>query len=442
VAYKNSGGKQNKWYLYALTAAAAVGTAVAIYQLEKKRAAKKRADYDRLCEIRRLRRAQQSMKEPPPEETSVPPEDYVIPEESVHAENSNESPPVETKLSLVEPGVPESIEPAGENGPQEEDTDSWLEEELSKRAAEVKDLNDPDTGDVPRFRIEIPPEKKEEKEEKRPQPVRQEIPELKDTRSGTEILMERVSKTKAWLVEKDDDGIERKHSVSIVLTNMPEDVENDDMYDEEEFVSEEDDVFASPNGSEEDEGSLIGELEAVLFAMGEPLGTARLADAIQKSKEETEKLLRKLKDSYNDPESGIRLMDLEGSWQLCTKEQYFEKLKEFGSEGEKPQLTDVVMETLSIIACKQPVTRSQIEKIRGVSCEHAVSKLLDYELIEEKGRLEIPGKPIILGTTDKFLRYFGMESISELPVLDPVQIEDFKMEAEAEVRKADNVADV
>ncbi|MEE1114795.1 MAG: SMC-Scp complex subunit ScpB [Eubacterium sp.] len=186
----------------------------------------------------------------------------------------------------------------------------------------------------------------------------------------------------------------------------------------------------------------MGELEAVLFAMGEPLGTARLADAIQKSKEETEKLLRKLKDSYNDPESGIRLMDLEGSWQLCTKEQYFEKLKEFGSEGEKPQLTDVVMETLSIIACKQPVTRSQIEKIRGVSCEHAVSKLLDYELIEEKGRLEIPGKPIILGTTDKFLRYFGMESISELPVLDPVQIEDFKMEAEAEVRKADNVADV
>ena len=91
------------------------------------------------------------------------------------------------------------------------------------------------------------------------------------------------------------------------------------------------------------------------------------------------------------------------------------------------------METLSIIAYKQPVTKAEIEKIRGVSSEHAINKLLEYELIQELGRLNIPGRPILFGTTEKFLRCFGVESTDELPVLDEVQIEDFKAEAEAEL---------
>ena len=92
------------------------------------------------------------------------------------------------------------------------------------------------------------------------------------------------------------------------------------------------------------------------------------------------------------------------------------------------------METLSIIAYKQPVTKAEIEKIRGVSSDHAVNRLMDYELVRELGRLQVPGRPILFGTTDTFLRYFGMDSTTELPTLSAVEIEDFKAEAEAELR--------
>ena len=96
-------------------------------------------------------------------------------------------------------------------------------------------------------------------------------------------------------------------------------------------------------------------------------------------------------------------------------------------------LTDVMLETLSIIAYKQPVTRMEIEKIRGVKCDHAVNKLMEYGLVQELGRLDAPGKPILFGTTEEFLRTFGVESSEELPVIDPVQMEDFKAEAEEEI---------
>ena len=100
----------------------------------------------------------------------------------------------------------------------------------------------------------------------------------------------------------------------------------------------------------------------------------------------------------------------------------------------KHVLTDVLLETLSIVAYKQPVTRVEIEKIRGVSCEHAINKLLEYGLIQEAGRLDAPGRPILLGTTEEFLRCFGVQGLDELPEMDPVQLEDFKAEAEEEIQ--------
>ena len=96
-------------------------------------------------------------------------------------------------------------------------------------------------------------------------------------------------------------------------------------------------------------------------------------------------------------------------------------------------LTDVLLETLSIIAYKQPITKVEIEKIRGVSCDHAVNKLVEYNLVCELGRLDAPGRPLLFGTTEEFLRSFGVQSIDELPVLNPVQVEEFKQEAEAEM---------
>ena len=100
----------------------------------------------------------------------------------------------------------------------------------------------------------------------------------------------------------------------------------------------------------------------------------------------------------------------------------------------KQVLTDVLLETLSIIAYKQPVTKAEIEKIRGVKCDHAINKLVEYSLVRELGRLDAPGRPILLGTTEEFLRCFGVQDLESLPVPDPVQIEDFKAEAEEEIQ--------
>ena len=100
----------------------------------------------------------------------------------------------------------------------------------------------------------------------------------------------------------------------------------------------------------------------------------------------------------------------------------------------KINLSDVVLETLSIIAYKQPVTRAQIEKIRGVSCDHAINRLLEYGLICEAGRLDAPGRPILFGTTEEFLRHFGTDSLDDLPRISPVKVEDFKTEAEEEAK--------
>ena len=175
-------------------------------------------------------------------------------------------------------------------------------------------------------------------------------------------------------------------------------------------------------------------LEAILFAMGEPVGLDRLAGAIEKSPEETRTLLEELGGRYDRDGAGIRLLRLEDSYQLTTRKEYYEALIRIAKQPKKPHLTDVMMETLSIIAYKQPVTRSEIENIRGVSCEHAVNRLLEYDLIRELGRLQVPGRPILLGTTDTFLRCFGMETTEDLPQLSTVELEDFKAEAEAELR--------
>ena len=121
------------------------------------------------------------------------------------------------------------------------------------------------------------------------------------------------------------------------------------------------------------------------------------------------------------------------SYQMCTRPEYYENLIRVAATPKKQVLTEVVLETLSIIAYKQPVTKMEIEKIRGVSSDHAVSKLVEYNLVCELGRLDAPGRPLLFGTTEEFLRSFGVHSIEELPVLSPVQVEEFKQEAEEEM---------
>lgn len=175
-------------------------------------------------------------------------------------------------------------------------------------------------------------------------------------------------------------------------------------------------------------------LEAILFAMGDSVELSQLAAAVQQDKETTRKVLADMMARYDEEDRGIRIIELEQAYQMCTKKEYYEYLIRLAMHPKKPALTDVMLETLSIIAYKQPVTKAEIEKIRGVKCDHAVNKLVEYELVRELGRLDAPGRPILFGTTEEFLRCFGVQGIEELPSVDPVRLEDFKAEAEEEVK--------
>ena len=175
-------------------------------------------------------------------------------------------------------------------------------------------------------------------------------------------------------------------------------------------------------------------IEAILFAVGDSVETEKLAKAIEQDKDTTKKIIYHIMDRYREEDRGIQIIELEESFQLCTKNELYEYLIRVAKQPRKIVLTDVVMETLSIIAYKQPITKLEIEKIRGVKCDHAVNKLVEYELVTELGRLDAPGRPILFGTTEAFLRHFGINSLEDLPSLNPVQIEDFKAEAEEEIQ--------
>ncbi len=181
-------------------------------------------------------------------------------------------------------------------------------------------------------------------------------------------------------------------------------------------------------------------IEAVLFTMGESVSVDKLAAAIGHDEETTIKIVHNMMDKYEASNRGIKIIELENAFQMCTKQEFYEDLIKVASAPKKYVLTDVLLETLSIIAYKQPVTKIEIEKIRGVSCEHAVNKLVEYGLAKELGRLDAPGRPMLFGTTEEFLRAFGVTSIDELPVISEEVIERFKDEAEMEI-KADNADD-
>lgn len=176
-------------------------------------------------------------------------------------------------------------------------------------------------------------------------------------------------------------------------------------------------------------------LEAILFTLGDSVEIARLAEVIELSKKETKELLQELKQTYHTQDRGIELIELEDAVQLCTKNEMYEYLVKIAKTPRKHVLTDTMLETLSIIAYKQPVTKLDIERIRGVSCDFAVNRLLEYDLVQELGRLDAPGRPMLFGTTEQFLRSFGVKSLSDLPELNPVQVEEFREQAEAEARQ-------
>ena len=174
-------------------------------------------------------------------------------------------------------------------------------------------------------------------------------------------------------------------------------------------------------------------IEAILFTMGESVEAEKIAVAIEHDVDTTVKIIHNMMDKYENEDRGIKIIELEGRFQLCTKEEYYDNLIRICSQPRRYTLTDAALETLSIIAYKQPVTKIEIEKIRGVNSDRSVNKLVELELVKEVGRLDAPGRPMLFGTTEEFLRTFGVGSIDELPVISEDMVEQYKEEAEYEI---------
>ena len=175
-------------------------------------------------------------------------------------------------------------------------------------------------------------------------------------------------------------------------------------------------------------------VEAVLFTMGKSVELRQIAAALGTDTERAEAAVRRLQSRYEAEERGMQITQLEDSWQMATRAEYYENLIRVAAAPKKQVLTDVVLETLSIIAYKQPITKIEIEKIRGVKSDHAVNKLIEYNLVYEVGRLDVPGRPALFATTEEFLRRFGVGSTKELPEPAPGQVDEFRMEAEEELK--------
>ena len=179
---------------------------------------------------------------------------------------------------------------------------------------------------------------------------------------------------------------------------------------------------------------LEGAIEAILFTMGDSVELSKIAAAVEHDENTVRKIIHQMMDKYEAEDRGIRIVELEDSFQMCTKTEMYEYLIRVAKQPRKYVLTDVLLETLSLIAYKQPVTKLEVEKIRGVKSDHAVNKLVEYNLVCEAGRLDAPGRPLLFQTTEEFLRRFSIHSIDDLPGLNPEQMESFKTEAEEEVQ--------
>ncbi len=187
-----------------------------------------------------------------------------------------------------------------------------------------------------------------------------------------------------------------------------------------------------PTENEKEQEAVV---EAVLFTMGRSVEVRQLAAAIGQDRETARRAVERLKARYDKSRScGMQIIALEDSYQMCTKAKYYDNLIRVASTPKKQVLTEVMLETLSIIAYKQPVTKLEIEKIRGVKSDHAVNRLIEFNLVYEVGRMDAPGRPALFATTEEFLRRFGVGSTDDLPSMNPEQAEEIKAEVEEELQ--------
>ena len=158
-------------------------------------------------------------------------------------------------------------------------------------------------------------------------------------------------------------------------------------------------------------------MEAILFASGEPVSVSRLSEALDLDDETTVRIAEDLANDYNTRSGGLHIARLDDQYQMCTSKEYAEYVRKAMDIRRNTPLSQAAMEVLSIVAYNQPVTRAFIEQVRGVDCGAVIQGLAQKNLIGERGRLELPGRPLLYGTTPDFLRCFGISSLDELPPL-------------------------
>ena len=162
---------------------------------------------------------------------------------------------------------------------------------------------------------------------------------------------------------------------------------------------------------------LIPAFEAVLYAGGEPLSIERFAQVFEISPDKVVKVMEALAEKMEKSNSGLELLRLENTYQLATKTDYADYIKKAYDMRRRTPLSPAALEVLAVVAYNQPVTKSFIEQVRGVDCSGVVTTLIEKGLLEERGRLELPGKPLLYGTTKNFLRCFSLADLTELPPL-------------------------
>ena len=160
---------------------------------------------------------------------------------------------------------------------------------------------------------------------------------------------------------------------------------------------------------------MIPAFEAVLFAAGEPVEIEKFCTVFEVDTETVESVMDMLSDRLEDSGSSVKVVRLDFSYQLCTRKEYAENIRAVLDLRRKAPLSQAALEVLAVIAYNQPVTKAYVEQVRGVDCSGVVSTLVEKGLLEEKGRLELPGRPLLYGTTQNFLRCFGLKNLDELP---------------------------
>ncbi|MBS7297904.1 MAG: SMC-Scp complex subunit ScpB [Eubacteriales bacterium] len=186
-------------------------------------------------------------------------------------------------------------------------------------------------------------------------------------------------------------------------------------------------------------------IEGILFAAGEPVKSSKLAAVLESTIEEIDKAAKKLQESYDSNMRGLKIIEIDEGYQLCSRPEYYAYIQDVLGEQRRQALSNAAMEALAIIAYKQPVTKGQVEFIRGVNSDGAVNRLVERGLVEECGRLDAPGRPILFRTTQNFLRCFGLKTPQELPAIDfskiSTEYEQYEIES-ADTEETIDIAEV